>query len=93
MTRAQFLREVGDTLDKRQHVYGNPNDNLRAIAKCWSEYKGIDFNYLDVCIMMILTKAMRLKQQPNHEDSYKDIAGYSTLAMEFIGKAQNEDHQ
>ena len=43
--------------------------------------------------MMILTKAMRLKQQPNHEDSYKDIAGYATLAMEFIEKAQSEDHQ
>ena len=93
MTRAQFLREVGDTLDKRQNVYGNPTDNLRAIAKCWSEYKDTHFTYLDVCIMMILTKAMRLRQQPNHEDSYKDIAGYATLAMEFIEKAQNEDHQ
>ena len=93
MNRSQFLRKEGDTLTKRQHSYGHPNDNLRSIAKTWSEYKGQEFNYLDVCIMMILTKAMRLRQQPNHEDSYKDIAGYATLAMEFIEKAQNEDHQ
>ena len=93
MNRSQFLREVGDTLTTRQHTYGHPSENLRSIAKCWSEFKDEKFNYLDVCIMMILTKAMRLRQQPNHEDSYKDIAGYATLAMEFIEKAQSEDQQ
>ena len=93
MNRAQFLREVGDTLNKRQAIYGSPNDNLRSIAKCWSEYKGTDFNYLDVCIMMIITKAIRLKQDKIHEDSYKDIAGYAALAVELISKVRNEDHQ
>ena len=44
MNRAQFLREVGDTLNKRQALYGHPSDNLRAIAKSWSEYKGREFN-------------------------------------------------
>ena len=94
MNRSQFLREVGDTLTKREHTYGHPNDNLRSIAKTWSEYKGQDFNYLDVCIMMILTKAMRLKEDPIHIDSYKDIAGYSALAVELISTlVRNGDHQ
>ena len=94
MNRAQFLREVGDTLNKRQALYGHPSDNLRAIAKSWSEYKGREFNYLDVCIMMILTKAIRLKEDPLHLDSYKDIAGYSALAAELISTlVRNEDHQ
>ena len=93
MNRSQFLREVGDTLTKREHTYGHPSNNLRAIAKTWSEYKGQDFNYLDVCIMMILTKAMRLKEDPIHVDSYKDIAGYSALAVELISTlVQNGDH-
>ena len=42
------------------------------------------YGHLDVCIMMILTKAMRLKQDPLHIDSYEDIAGYSALAVELI---------
>ena len=93
MNRSQFLRKVGATLPKRQHSYGHPNDNLRSKAKTSSEYKGQDFNYLDVCIMMILTKAMRLKEDPIHIDSYKDIAGYSALAVELISTlVRNGDH-
>ena len=93
MNRSQFLREVGDTLTTRQHTYGHPSENLRSIAKCWSEFKDEKFNYLDVCIMMIITKAMRLKQDKIHEDSYKDIAGYAALAIELISKVRNEGHQ
>ena len=46
-----------------------------------------------ICIMMIITKAMRLKQDKIHEDSYKDIAGYAALAIELISKVRNEGHQ
>ena len=43
--------------------------------------------------MMILTKAMRLKQDPLHIDSYEDIAGYSALAVELISTlVRNGDH-
>ena len=94
MNRSQFLREVGDTLTTRQHTYGHPSENLRSIAKCWSEFKDEKFNYLDVCIMMILTKAIRLKEDPLHMDSYKDIAGYAALAAELISTlVRNGDHQ
>ena len=78
MNRSQFLREVGDTLTKREHTYGHPSNNLRAIAKTWSEYRGQEFNYLDVCIMMILTKAMRLKQEEVNELTMK----YDALSKE-----------
>ena len=93
MNRSQFLREVGDTLTKREHTYGHPSNNLRAIAKTWSEYKGQDFNYLDVCIMMILTKAMRLKTKPDGAKLFAMIAKFLFLKMKIPNdrKAMNEN--
>lgn len=63
----------------REKTYGDPGKNLRLIAQYWSTHTGITITETDVCIMMQLLKIARLKNNPEHDDSWIDIAGYAAL--------------
>lgn len=63
----------------RERTYGDPGKNLRLIAQYWSTHTGITITETDVCIMMMLLKIARLKNKPEHDDSWIDIAGYTAL--------------
>lgn len=63
----------------REKTYGDPGKNLRLIAQYWSTHTGIIITETDVCIMMMLLKIARLKNNPGHDDSWIDIAGYTAL--------------
>lgn len=68
----------------RRKSYGTPEDNFGCIADLWQAYwtrrmgvcKG-PFTATDVATMMLLMKAARLAESPNHADSWRDIAGYA----------------
>lgn len=66
----------------REKTYGHPSQNLEVIANFWSDYLGayeIVLTPKDVCVMMILLKAARLRNTPGHRDSVVDICGYAAL--------------
>lgn len=63
----------------REKNYGDPGKNLRLIAQYWSTHTGITITETDVCIMMMLLKIARLKNNPEHQDSWIDTAGYVAL--------------
>lgn len=63
----------------REKTYGDPGKNLRLIAQYWSTHTGITITETDVCIMMQLLKIARLRNDPEHVDSWIDIAGYTAL--------------
>lgn len=63
----------------REKTYGSPSKNLKVIAKFWGEYLGTKLSAQDVCVMMILLKAARLRNTPGHRDSVVDICGYAAL--------------
>lgn len=69
----------------REQTYGAPDKNLQTIADLWHIYLGAPINVNDVCVMMILLKASRLKNSPEHHDSQVDICGYAAL-MERVQK-------
>lgn len=72
--------------------YGTPEDNFQRIARLWSAHlvnryadgRGGDTTVMtptldahDVAMMMTLMKIARLENQPVHDDSWIDIAGYA----------------
>lgn len=70
----------------REKTYGHPSKNLNTIATMWSAYmlakqaeRGSLFTAKDVATMMILLKAARLANNPDHRDSLVDICGYAAL--------------
>jgi hypothetical protein len=76
----------------REQTYGNPAKNLQVIADMWTAYlsdTGQKISVNDVCVMMILLKAARLANSPEHHDSQVDICGYAAL-MERVQKYRKE---
>ena len=75
----------------RMDHYGSPQTNHERIATLWNgflsgravpAYEDESAPILspsDVVMMMILVKIARLMNSPDHQDSWKDIAGYGAV--------------
>lgn len=75
-----WLKKARDIVHgDREKTYGDPGKNLRLIAQYWSAHTGITITETDVCIMMQLLKIARLRNDPEHVDSWIDIIGYAAL--------------
>lgn len=75
----------------REKTYGDPGKNLSIIAGMWSAYLGVEITPHHVCDMMIQLKLVRLKNNPDHEDSKVDVIGYALLKERLQEPVQNDD--
>lgn len=84
MNRSELLDKAKEIVNgARQENYGKPEKNFANIATYWSVYLGRDIKATDVAAMMILMKLARLENNPKHEDSWIDIAGYAANGCEI----------
>lgn len=91
MKRGECLDKANSIVNgERQKNYGTPENNFQRIAELWTSYlqnrEEEHLDYLsakDVAIMMILMKVARLMNDPKHEDSWTDIAGYAACGCEI----------
>ncbi|MBR0411103.1 MAG: hypothetical protein IJI25_08900 [Eubacterium sp.] len=84
MKRAEILDEAKKCVcGQREQEYGSPEDNFKAIAGMWSEYKGCTFSALDVAMMMALLKIVRIRSGGGSGDSFVDLAGYAACGGEI----------
>ena len=82
MNRYKVLGEASDLIiGDREIEHGQPRHNFRRIAKMWSGYLCQDISPSDVCVMMVLLKAARLRHKLS-DDSFIDMAGYAALGSE-----------
>ena len=66
----------------RQGVYGDAHKNYKRIASLWSLLTGADIDAPKAALMMAALKLDRAWQNPEHRDSYVDLAGYAAIARE-----------
>lgn len=89
MTKVKLLDAAKATVADRGTAYGGVEDNFGRIARLWSAHllnrTGTIFTFTpdDVVQMMVLMKVARLENQPNHLDSWTDIAGYAACGAEI----------
>lgn len=87
MTRKECLDHAAKAvLTDRNMAYGEPEDSFSAIAGMWSVYLGRPVSSCDVACMMALLKIVRAKQNPHHDDSWTDLAGYAACGAECAQK-------
>jgi hypothetical protein len=85
---------------ERRGAYGSPENNFERIARFWTAHLanryGDDKKFhlgppkldgTDVALMMVLLKAARLANQPDHRDSWVDISGYAACGGSISKKA------
>lgn len=94
MNRSELLDKAKEIVNgARQENYGKPEKNFANIATYWSVYLGRDIKATDVAAMMILMKLARLENNPKHEDSWIDIAGYAANGCEIATEVTPKTEQ
>ena len=85
-TRQRVLREAEKCVcGHREQDYGTPEDSFQKIGNFWTAY----LNYAakidaeDVSSMMALLKIARISENPQHMDSWVDLAGYASCGGEI----------
>lgn len=94
MTRKEILDAAAKCVcGQREEDYGTPEDSFRLIAELWTPViKSCVPEGTDVCVqpetvalMMALLKVARLINNPEHLDSWVDLAGYAACGGEIAG--------
>lgn len=81
--RASVLNEANSIVNgARASTYGGPEDSFRTISRLWSAYIDYPFSPTDVAILLGLLKVARLRNSPDHRDSWVDLAGYAACGAE-----------
>jgi hypothetical protein len=86
--RADLLQEAEELVNgPRSTKYGQPADNFRRIANLWTAYlDGSDepLTVADAALMQALIKVARLRETPDHRDSWVDLAGYAAAGYDAV---------
>lgn len=91
MTREKTLEEARKCVcGEREGQYGSPEDNFKKIGDLWSAYKGVEFNSVDVAMMMALLKIARISTGTMTDDSFVDLAGYAACGSEIASTVREE---
>jgi hypothetical protein len=82
MTGEQMLHHVGGILAERGAAYGDAATSMTAVAARWSMTLGYAVTPAQVVLCLIDLKMTRLAQNPKHQDSVCDLAGYAAVLQE-----------
>ena len=78
----KLLREAASVFANRGKQYGAPRAFFKALAERWSLTLGQTVTPAQVVLCMIDLKLERLANNPTHQDSIVDIAGYAAVLRE-----------
>jgi len=97
VTKHQLLNLAKEATADRGLNYGRPEDNFERIARRWRVHLnnrfGVDvpLDGTSVAVMCADLKLARLENQPDHLDSWVDLAGYSACGAEIAVTASPDD--
>lgn len=85
MTRSDCIEQARQIITKdRNATHGEPENSFATIAAFWSTYLDIEIAPFDVAAMMALLKLARIKENPDHLDSWIDTVGYCAIGPELL---------
>lgn len=77
---------LGEVIDRRVQVYGNPVETFARIAQVWSGILGHHVNPVEVPLMMAGMKMVRAQVMPDYSDNSDDIDGYMDIFRQLVGE-------
>jgi hypothetical protein len=78
--------QVGELIDRRVQVYGNPVETFARIAQVWSGIIGHEIQPVEVPLMMAGMKMVRAQVMPDYSDNSDDIDGYLDIFRQIVGE-------
>ena len=91
MKREDMLKAAEAVVNTRGESYGTPAENFSRIANLWSMILNQNITVRDVGLMMI-AKDISPARNPDHEDSWIDLAGYAAITAEAIADISGNLH-
>lgn len=76
---------VGEVIDERVKVYGDPVVTFVQIAQVWSGILGVEVQATDVPLCLIGMKLVRTTQAPDYSDNSDDVEGYLDIFRQIVG--------
>lgn len=76
---------LGEVIDRRVQVYGDPIAGFAEIATMWSVLFDVEVPAWKVPIAQALMKVVRMKTSPDYSDHSDDIDGYLDIFRKIIG--------
>lgn len=99
MNRIEILNKAAELTGEgdRNQAYGAPINNMQATADIFNGYwnvrkKKVDcLEPVDVAMFLACVKMARIAFNPDHQDSYIDLAAYAGIAGEVRNKKMKGD--
>ena len=82
MNGEMMLKHAASVFADRSQQYGEPRMFFESLAKRWSLTLGRPVTPAQVVRCLIDLKLERLANEPKHQDSIVDIAGYAAVLQE-----------
>ena len=76
---------LGEVIDRRVQVYGNPLETFVRIAQVWSGILGHPVQPVEVPLLMAGMKMVRAQVMPDYSDNSDDIDGYLDIFRRLVG--------
>lgn len=76
---------LGEVIDERVKVYGEPVEMFTRTAEIWSGILGHHVNATDVPLCLIGMKMVRTTQAPDYADNSDDIESYLDIFRKLVG--------
>jgi hypothetical protein len=76
---------LGEVIDRRVQVYGEPVGCFTRIAEVWSGIIGHHINPVEVPLMMVGMKLVRAQVMPDYGDNSDDVDGYMDIFRKIVG--------
>lgn len=77
---------LGEVIDRRVQVYGDPKETFVRIAQVWSGILGHEVQPVEVPLLMAGMKMVRTQVMPDYSDNSDDIAGYMDIFHQLVGE-------
>ena len=82
MNGEAMLKEATRIVTARRKAYGDAAALFSQIARRWPLTLGVEVTAAQVALCLIDLKLARLSDDPAHDDSIRDVAGYAACLAE-----------
>lgn len=76
---------VGEVIDQRKEIYGEPVETFARIAHMWSAILDHEIQPHEVPLLLMGMKLVRTQVTPDYSDNSDDIEGYLDIFRTLIG--------
>lgn len=76
---------VGEVIDQRVSVYGEPVQGFERIAQVWSGILGHEVTAEEVALCQMGMKLVRAQNAPDYSDNSDDVEGYLDIFRKVVG--------